>query len=270
MISRLIGIPRLSASLAAKSVLVAFVMFSASGISAQQDDPDRPHISHRTEPIPQDEPSLSSPTSVPIHTIPGIPIGEGLELPSHGHVWAREDFEGRAQLVQLKFVTTEVNSHTASNFLKTQAAPFVYKPKRSIEIAGARANVRLHDPSASIYIRGYAISASDDAADAPETSTHMDLTLVKIESKKDRRIVSTIAFTQITGKAARSNQIIAATIEQLGNSEWQKVTPNEPLPPGEYALMCLPRGQNLFSGRVFDFAIDPKAPANAKAITPSR
>jgi hypothetical protein len=169
----------------------------------------------------------------------------------------------------MKFVPTDVNTHAASNILKSQMAPFVYKPKESIEIAGASANVRLHDPSATIYIRGYAISISDDATDAPETSTQMNLTLVKVEPKKDRRIVSTIAFTQITLKASRSSQIVPATIQQLGNTDWQKITPDEPLAPGEYALVCMPRGQNLFSGRVFDFAIDPKAPANANAITPA-
>jgi hypothetical protein len=273
MISRLAGIPHPSASLVAKGCLVAFVMLSAPGLWAQQDDTDRPHLSHQTKPIPQtplEDPSINSLTAVPVHTIPGTPIGDGLELPSHGSVWARESFEGRPQLVQLKFVPTDVNTHAASNFLKSQMAPFIYKLKESIEIAGASANVRLHDPSASIYIRGYAIAVSDDAADAPETSTHMNLTLVKVEPKKDRRIVSTIAFTQITLKAARSNQIVAATIQQLGNTDWQKVTPNEPLPPGEYALVCMPVGQNLFSGRVFDFAIDPKAPANANVITPTK
>jgi hypothetical protein len=270
MISRFAGIPRLFASLAAKSCLVAFAMLSASGIWAQEDDPDRPHISHRTETIPQDDPSIDSPTAVSVHTIPGTPIGDGLELPSHGHVWARDSFDGHPQLVQLKFVPVEVDTHAASNFLKTQMAPFIYKPKESIEIAGASANVQLHDPGASIYIRGYAIAASDDDADAPETSTHMDLTLVKVEPKKDRRIVSTFAFRQITGKAARSNQTVAATIQQLGNTDWQRITPNEPLLPGEYAIVCMPRGQNLFAGRVFDFAIDPKAPANANAIMPTK
>lgn len=267
MISRFAGMLGLFASTAAKSCLIAFVLLFVSGLSAQQNDPNRPHMSRRTEPIPQDDPSIDSPTAVSVHTIPGTSIGDGLELPSRGNVWARESFEGRPQFVQLKSVPTELNKHAASNFLKTQMAPFVYKPKDSIEIAGASANVRLHDSSASIYIRGYAIAASEDAADAPETSTQMALTLVKVEPKKDRRIVSTIAFTQITGKAARSNQIVAATIQQLGNTDWQIVTPNEPLPPGEYALMCMPRGQNLFSARVFDFAIDPKAPANANAIT---
>lgn len=99
MISHLLEM--LPMSRAATSVLVVFLTFSASGVLAQQEDPDRPHISHRTEPIHQDEHSIDSATAASVHTVPGMPIGDGLELPSHGHVWARENFEGRDQLVQL-------------------------------------------------------------------------------------------------------------------------------------------------------------------------
>ena len=166
----------------------------------------------------------------------------------------------------MKYVPTEIDRHAASNILKENLAPFVYKQKESIEINGASANVRLHDPNVSIYIRGFAISASEDAAESPETSTQMDLALVKVQAKKDRRVISTIVFTQITGKASRSTQTIALTIEKVGNTDWQKLTPSEPLQVGEYALMCMPRGQNLLPARVFDFAIDPKAPANPTAI----
>ena len=267
MISVLAGIPRSSAALALKGCLLGLLMFFSFALWAQN-DPDRPHLSHQTQPIDQGEYPIDPPITISAAGSE-TPIGDGLVLPSVGHVWARDSFGGRPQLVQMKYVPTEVDRHAASNILKANMAPFVYKPKNSIEIKGAAANVRLHDPHVSIYIRGYAIAASEDAAESPETSTQMELTLVKVESKKDRRIVSTIAFTQITGKAARSNQTIALNIEKVGNTNWQRLTPSEPLDPGEYALMCMPRGQNLFPTRVFDFAIDPKAVGNPDAIMPA-
>ena len=268
MISVFAGIPRISASLVVKGSLVCFLTVSAFALWAQQDDPNRPRLSHQTQPTDQSDIPLDLPKNVSPEAGSGTPIGDGLILPSVGHVWARDSFDGRRQLIQLKYVPTEVDRHAGSNILKANMAPFIYKPKQSIEIEGGAASVRLHDPDVSIYIRGYGI-ASDDAAASAETSTQMDLTLVKAESKKDRRIVSTIAFTQITGKAARSNQTIVLRIEKVGNTDWQKITPNEPLLPGEYALMCMPRGQSLFPTRVFDFAIDPKAPASPHAIMPT-
>jgi hypothetical protein len=266
MISLFATVPRLSASLALKCYLVGSLALFACGAWAQQDDPDRPHLSHQTQPIPQHDPPID--TEALADAVPGTPIGDGLALPSFGHVWVRDDFEGRPQLVQLKYVPTDVNRHACSNFVKAELAPFVYRPKVSIEIADAAANVRLHDPNVSIYVRGFG-GGNEDAAPTRETSTQTELALVRAKSKKDRRIISTIAFTQLTGKAARSNDLVVFNIEKVGSSGWQKITTKGPLPPGEYALVCMPRGQNLLPTRVFDFAIDPKAPANANAVMPA-
>ena len=265
MISRLAGIPRLSA-LVVRGCLVGFLTLSSIELRAQQDDPDRPHLKRQTQPIDHDD----TPAVLPEATANAVPreIGEGLILPAVGHVWARDKFDGQPQLIQLKYVPTELDRHTASNILKTEMAPFVYKPKHSVEIAGAAAGVRLHDPHVCIYIRGYA-TVSEDAAVAHATSTQTELTLVKAESKKDRRIISTIAFTQFTESAARRDLAIVVNVEKLANTDWKKITSNEPLPPGEYALTLMPRGQNLLPTIVFDFAIDPQAPANPNAVMPT-
>lgn len=85
-------------------------------------------------------------------------------------------------------------------------ASFIYKPKESVEIQGAESSVRLHDPNLNIYVRGYAMSYEEDAAVSSETSTQMDLALVRVESKKDRRIVSSIAFTQVTNRPAEARR----------------------------------------------------------------
>lgn len=257
-----------SSSLIATSLLVALLALSTISLYAQEDDSYRPHLSHESQPIRQADPPIEPHAGLTANAVSGTPIGEGLVLSPIGHVWARDRFNGQPQLVQLRFVPTEIDRHAGSNVLKANLAPFIYKPKESIELVGAAADVRLHDPRASIYIRGFN-DFSEDAAPSAETSTRADLTLVRAESKKDRRVISTIAFTQVTGKAARNDQTVAFTIEKVGNSDWQKITPKDPLPPGEYALMYLPRGQNLFPAEVFDFAVDPKAPANPGAVLPA-
>jgi hypothetical protein len=259
-----------------KPWLIVIVVTFAFRVCAQQMDADRPHLSHQSQPIPQNAISTESTDSADLDredspaALRGTAIKNGLVLPAIGHMWATDVFEGTPQLVQLKYVPTNLDRHAGSNVLKANMAPFVYKPKQTVEIQGTTANVHLHDPDTTIYIRGYGSANEDAAASSGTSSTQTELALVRLEPKKDRRVVSTIAFTQLTGNAARNSQIVSFKIERLGDTDWQKITPKEPLAPGEYALMPMPRGQNLFPTAVFDFAVDPKAPANANAILPAR
>ena len=247
------------------SLLIFFLPIAASvSCCAQEEESDRPHLAHEPGPNQPYDPRMEPVAPA----IPETPIGDGLALLSIGHVWARDTFKGQPQLVQLRFLPTEVNQHALSNAVKVNMAPFIYKPKTSIEVEGATASVRLHDPHLSIYIRGFEDN-SQDAAPAKNTSTQTELAIVKVEPKKDRRIISTIAFTQFTGTAKRNNESIAFTVQKVDHSDWQKIVPDGPLPPGEYALMCMPRGQNLLPSQIFDFGVDPDAPANPDAVIPS-
>ncbi|WP_158751993.1 hypothetical protein [Acidobacterium sp. S8] len=256
-------------------MLIVIVAAFASRLFAQQTDVTRPRLSHQSQPISQS--AISNEATASADSDPedisakasGIVLKNGLTLPTTGHVWAADVFEGKSQLIQLKYVPTDIDKHAGSNLLKANMAPFVYKPKQTVEIQGAIANTRLHDPHTVIYIRGYGSTDEDAAASAEITSTQSEMVLVSLESKKDRRIVSTIAFTQVTGNAARNSQAINVTIERVDDTDWKKITPREPLTPGEYALAPMPRGQNLFPTAVFDFAVDPTAPSNVDSITQS-
>lgn len=190
----------------------------------------------------------------------------GLPLPSKGRIWALDRFEGKWQLVHLKYVSTDVNNHTGSNLLKGTAMPFVFKQKKTVEIHGAAASVRLHDTQPSIYFRGLNAGDEDASSDAADAMTRSVYTLIKLRSQSDKRLLSTIEFAQVTGKAARSEGRIETMIERIQGTQWYKITPSKALEPGEYGLLPLPKGQNMFSAIVFDFAIDPSAPANKDVV----
>jgi hypothetical protein len=72
----------------------------------------------------------------------------------------------------------------------------------------------------------------------------------------------------LTGNAKRSSGIVETSIEQIRGTDWIKFTPKEPSPSGEYGIMYMPQGQNLFATTVFDFAIDLRAPENTNPIMP--
>ena len=227
----------------------------------------RPHLGYHNDTtsdygLPEDANAVSTePKS------PGPAVAPGLKLPSVGRLYALDNFAGKPELVHLKYTRVDLNNHSGSNFLKMQAAPFIYKVKHTLEIKGTAAAVRLHDASPVFFVRRSSVGdeESEDGSQPADGPDH--LFLIRLEVKSDRRVAVTIAFTQVTGHASRSDSVVDTTAEQIPGSDWYKLTPKEPLPSGEYGWMTLPDRQNTFGTVLYDFAIDAAAPENSGALT---
>jgi hypothetical protein len=194
----------------------------------------------------------------------------GLRLPVLGSVWVLDHEDGQPVLVQLRFLSTSYNGHGASNFLKEQAAPLIYRPKGTVEITGAAATVRLHDVRPVFFIRGLDVnSVSDSEAPHQTTNGQTDLSLVTMKAKKGMRILSSISYAPWGGHAKRSDDAVAMDVKTLPGGEWVRWQPLQDLTPGQYGITALPKGQGLFPDRIYDFAIDPLAPPNAAVVRPT-
>jgi hypothetical protein len=188
-----------------------------------------------------------------------------------GSVWVLDHEDGGPVLVRLKFLPTSYNGHGASNFFKEQAAPFIYRPKGTVEIAGAAASVRLHDLRPVFFIRSLDTSAvSDSESPSQTTNAQTDLSLVDMKTKKDMRILAGISYAPWGGHAKREADAVTMDVKTLPGNEWVRWQPLQDLQPGQYGITALPRGQGLFPDSIYDFAIDPSAAPNADAVKPSQ
>ena len=89
--------------------------------------------------------------------------------------------------------------------------------------------------------------------------------IVRTEVKNGKRIVGDVK-RQVTGKISQEQHLVKTTITNVTGG-WLKLTPIESLAPGEYAIveMMGKEGMNLY---VWDFGVNPKAPANANPWKP--
>ena len=89
--------------------------------------------------------------------------------------------------------------------------------------------------------------------------------IVRVKVKGGKRIVGDLKRTP-TGKISQDQNFVKTTIDRVARG-WLKLTPTEDLAPGEYAIVEIQgnEGMNLY---VWDFGVNPNAPANANPWKP--
>jgi|SRR5580700_156143 hypothetical protein len=217
-------------------------------------------------------------------------VAPGLRLPEDSGVFLLDNFQGQPQLVEIQQAEGEIDHDNRANILRA-AIPGA-GTKQTVELEGEHAMVHAHVGVPSIYI-----NVEDESSDAPpagETASakpslpSLDapraapqqpeqpeqavvpfdrFRIVHIKVKNGNRIVGDLK-RNATGKVSQEQTFVKTTVEQVSGG-WLKLTPAEDLAPGEYAVVEIKgsEGMNLY---VWDFGVNPSAPANAKPWKPTK
>ena len=209
-------------------------------------------------------------------------VAPGLRLPQDSGVFLLDSFQGEPQIVELQQTAGDVSRNTKTNIFRGAINP-VAGLKQTIELENPHAPVQAHVDVPSLYIN-VDVSPDQPATNQvaptidpahpkdPQSSALLDhFRIVHAEVKGGKRILGDVK-RQVTGKISQEQHLVKTTATRVSGG-WLKLTPTESLPPGEYALVEMIReegtnkeGMNLY---VWDFGVNPKAPANANPWKPS-
>jgi hypothetical protein len=196
-------------------------------------------------------------------------VAPGLNLPDEAGIFLLDTFDNEPQLVPIEQNTGQVKKNTKDNILRAAINP-VASAKQTIELEGSHASVQSHATIPSLYINLNSDTSSADATAGSQTpGLPFDrFKIVRMQNTKNgKRIVGDIKIA-IYGKVSQEQKLVATT-SQLMTGGWVKVTPTQSLANGEYAVveMLGQDGMNLY---VWDFGVNPNAPANGAAWKPSQ
>ena len=195
-------------------------------------------------------------------------VAPGLRLPEDGGIMLLDTYQGQPELVELQQQGSQVKKNMTGNILRATINP-IASSKQSIEIPGTHAKIQSHAALPSIYVNveQQNQAAGSDPQQPLQSSQEPEqpwdrFRIVRVQTKGDKRIVGDIKIA-VYGKVSQEQKLVPTTSEQLTGG-WVKVTPTSPLTPGEYAVveMLGKQGMNLY---VWDFGVNPAAPANATA-----
>jgi len=213
-------------------------------------------------------------------------VAPRLRLPADSGVFLLDSFQGEPQIVEVQQTAGDVSQKSKGGILRGAISP-IAGVKQNIELEGAHAPVQSHVDVPALYIN------MDDAPDSPDQLVK-DATrpasspqqpqqpqpaqqpvvpfdrfrIVRTEVKGNKRILGDVR-RQVTGKISEEQHVVKTTVTRVSGG-WLKLTPTENLAAGEYALVEMmaqegmpgKEGMNLY---VWDFGVNPKAPANTNS-----
>jgi hypothetical protein len=206
-------------------------------------------------------------------------VAEGLELPDEDGAFILDTFQGTPELVELISSDLSLNAKNRKgiavlNPLATQ--------KASLELEGAHAKVHLHVNDPVIYLSLGVDEETEPVLTHPITvntggakavngkhgahSPQSGFVIVRVDERQAVRIVGAIKVGP-TGTVTQDEDTIPTKVDEMPGKRWLRVTPQQKLAIGEYALVEIISSSDI-NESVWDFRVDPRTGDNPKSIGP--
>jgi hypothetical protein len=207
-------------------------------------------------------------------------VAPDLRLPEEDSVLAFDTFRGTPELVPVPQVGSDLNKETAHAVLKTAINP-ASSAHRILDIPGFRSDIQLHVAEPVFYVRvgddgtsargsGGALTVDTHGASGRATpgagSAESGYVIERVDPRQDSRVVDSFRIWQL-GSGKRQADVVEMKQETLPGGHWLKLTPEQPLDFGEYALIEVLSDHEL-NLNVWDFGVHADAKENVEAMRP--
>jgi hypothetical protein len=207
-------------------------------------------------------------------------VAKGLDLPDEDAAFALDTFDGKPDLVELVPVDLAMNG---KHKLGLSTLNPLSGAKASLELEGAHAKVHLHVLAPAIYLALDSLDDTEQLISHAQTvkiggarggsnrkhgahSLASGFAIMRADEHNTVRVLGDLHVSS-SGAVTQEENVFPAKVEVLPGKHWLKITPNQPLAPGEYALVEIISASEI-NQSVWDFRVDPQSGDNAGSIGP--
>jgi hypothetical protein len=208
-------------------------------------------------------------------------VAKDLRLPEEDSTLVLDTYQGTPELVPLAQTDSDLNRNTAHNLLKAGVNP-LSAAHPIVTLKGETSPVQLHVKDPVLYLRIGDESVPDTAGKPLTVDTHgatsavqndpgggspnSRYVIVRADVRTGARVIDSFRIP-LLGTGQHQEDVVETTTSLLPGGHWLKITPNEPLDFGEFALMEVISAKAVNLG-VWDFGVHPVAPENRDIIKP--
>jgi hypothetical protein len=205
-------------------------------------------------------------------------VAHDLHLPEEDSMLALDSFHGTPELVPVPQEGSDLNKETGHAALKSAINP-ASSAHQILSIPGAHSDIQMHVTGPVFYVRvgddeeeidGHAFTVDTHGASGRATpsggAAGSGYVIERMDVREDSRIVDSFRIGQL-GTGRKQPDIIETKQEVLPGGRWMKLTPEQLLEFGEYALIEVISAHEV-NLNVWDFGVHSDAKENVEAIRP--